>query len=164
MSLVQTIYYVIVTAFTLGDNNTTSVLLEGGQLSKLLSILFIPIVIPLLLRSLVKISDWVVAVNQSSQSSMHTASSPQQTTMRTTDVSLTPSDLRDLLTAAQMEDGLLTRAEFLELILLAMKKVDPELIVALREGFDQVTQSGAIDLTRQEWLDAAAKPATGEFV
>jgi hypothetical protein len=69
------------------------------------------------------------------------------------------SDLKGLLEAAKMEDGLLTRAEFLEVILLAMKKVDPELIVALREGFDHVTLGGSIDRTRKEWVDAAAAKA-----
>jgi hypothetical protein len=65
------------------------------------------------------------------------------------------TELRTMLNKIQLEDGLLSRADFLEILLLSMKKVDPELLLALREGFQKATHSGSLDLTRAQLVESA---------
>jgi hypothetical protein len=69
-------------------------------------------------------------------------------------------DLVGLLEATKLEDGLLTRADFLEMMLLSMKKVDPDLIMSIREGFQKVTRGGSIDLTRTQLIESAMNALT----
>jgi len=136
----QTLYYTMTATFTLGDSTTASM----PQVSKLLSLFLIPLLITFLLRWMVAVADQVVK-----------STSANPCTFLDCNDTLSSSDLMRLLEEAGMEDGLLTRADFLEIMLLAMKKVDPELLSTLRSGFEKVTHGGSVDLTRKQWVNAA---------
>ena len=151
------------------------------QKTKAIALLLIPLVIALVVRWLIFIANWVVIQSdyfttkkttkldvsvdiiekgikqqkQQQQQQQEEELWPQFTEQSNT-TSLTASYLRGLLEATQVEDGLLTRADFLELTLLAMKKIDLQLLMTLREGYDQVTQAGSVDLTRKKFTDSAA--------
>jgi hypothetical protein len=58
------------------------------------------------------------------------------------------------------QDGHVTRAEFLEFMLVAMNKIDESLVQELRQHFDQLDYDGTGDLTRDDLVTAARRKLT----
>ena len=52
-------------------------------------------------------------------------------------------------------DGVVTRAEFLEFMLVAMNKIDEDLVQELRRNFDRLDADGTGQLSRQDLVQAA---------
>jgi hypothetical protein len=153
-SILESSYYTIITACTLSDTTIA----PKTTTSKVLAILFIPLAVAMMIRWWLAIAQWMIATTP-----VRSPTHPQRAfpldravARESTTPALSPTEVRDLLNRVQMEEGLLTMADFIEIMLLAMQKVDAQLILDLRRGFDCVTQGGAIDLTRLEWLDGAA--------
>jgi hypothetical protein len=139
---------------------------------KIIFLILIPLVIALVVRWLICVANWVVVQSDCLTAASKLEVSPvgsiigngirqQQEQSNNNNnnnntPSLTASYLRGILEAAQVEDGLLTRADFIEITLLAMQKIDLPLLMALREGYDQITKAGSVDLTRKKFTDSAA--------
>jgi hypothetical protein len=117
---------------------------------KIIFLILIPLVIALVVRWLICVANWVVVQSDCLTASSKLEVSPvgsiigngirqQQEQSNNNNnnnnntPSLTASYLRGILEAAQVEDGLLTRADFIEITLLAMQKIDLPLLMALRE-------------------------------
>lgn len=143
-SLLESFYYAVITAFTMSDD----VIAPNTTLSKLVAMVLIPLALALTARWLLVVAQWIETMENS-----RTPIKADQTP----DNSMSAQDVAGLLETAKMDDGLLTRADFLEVMLLAMKAVEPDLLLELRKGFDRVTHDGSIDLTRKEWIEAAAQ-------
>jgi hypothetical protein len=136
-NLFETLYYVIITSCTMGDSKLT----PDTNETKALALVLIPLLISLMLQWMIVVANWVV-MKSSNQNDVPVLGNSNR--------KMTASELNSLLEQAKMKDGLLTRADYLEVVLLAMKKVDPDLLVALRDGFDQVSKGGSINLTLKE--------------
>lgn len=54
-------------------------------------------------------------------------------------------------------DGIVTRAEFLEFMLVAMNKIDQNLVDDLRSHFDQLDADGTGELTRDDLVEVARR-------
>jgi hypothetical protein len=54
-------------------------------------------------------------------------------------------------------DGTVTRAEFLEFMLVAMNKIDQTLVDELRQHFDRLDADGTGELTKQDLIEVARK-------
>jgi hypothetical protein len=141
-NVLESVYHAIVIACTLGDN----VMSSQTTITKVLNLLLIPLVLVAMLRYLTTIANWTVKNTQTKEM------------ISIENISL--QDLVGLLEATKLEDGLLTRADFLEMMLLSMKKVDPDLIMSIREGFQKVTRGGSIDLTRTQLIESAMNALT----
>jgi hypothetical protein len=143
--------------------------------SKIIFLILIPLVIALVVRWLIYVANWVVVIQSDCLTASKIEVSPvgsilgngtrqqqEQSSNSSINInsnntpSLTASYLRGILEAAQVKDGLLTRADFIEITLLAMQKIDLPLLLALREGYDQTTKAGSVDLTRKKFTDSAA--------
>jgi hypothetical protein len=138
--------------------------------SKITFLMLIPLVIALVVRWLMYVANWVVVIQSDCLTASKIEVSPvgsiigngtrqqqeQSNNNNNNTPSLTASYLRGILEAAQVKDGLLTRADFIEITLLAMQKIDLPLLLALREGYDQTTKAGSVDLTRKKFTDSAA--------
>ncbi|KAL3934514.1 MAG: hypothetical protein SGARI_003351, partial [Bacillariaceae sp.] len=129
-------------AVTLGDS---SMALESPR-SKIFLLILIPVLTFGMLVWLTRVAIWVV---QSFGSSSN-ANGKGNTANLSADV------LKGVMGSIQLQDGRLTRADYLEILLLSMKKVDPELVLALREEFQKTTHSGSLDVTRSELIESAA--------
>ncbi|KAL3910708.1 MAG: hypothetical protein SGARI_001991 [Bacillariaceae sp.] len=127
------LYYAMVTACTLGDSGMAT----QSSMSKLLLLMMISLSIVGMLRWMTTIASWVAKNREKN-------SRPE----------INATEMMGMLETLQLEDGLLTRADFLEILLLSMKKVDPELIFSLREGFQKATHSGSVDLTRAQLVES----------
>lgn len=64
---------------------------------------------------------------------------------------------RDLDTMDENGDGLVSRAEFLEFMLVAMNKIDQELVIELKRHFDKLDTDGTGELSREDMLEAARR-------
>ena len=134
------LYYTLVTACTLGDSWMAS----QSSMSKLLLLMIIPLAMVGMLRWMIIVANWVNKGETKSR----------------TEETINAAELMGMLETLRLEDGLLTRADFLEILLLSMKKVDPELVIALREGFQNATHSGALDLTRAQLVESTMSALT----
>ena len=130
------LYYVLVAACTLGDTSIAT----QSSLSKLLLLTTIPLLMFGMQRWMTTVASFVAKNGE---------------TKVQTKEKLNAAELMELMETLKLEDGLLTRADFLEIMLLSMKKVDPELIMALRDGFQKTTHSGSLDLTRAQLIESA---------
>jgi hypothetical protein len=136
-NVMETVYHVVTTACTIGDSEMAS----QPTSTKMFMLLLIPLSLLVTLRWLIAIAAWTIQHSQAPK------------TRRKDHISM--QDLETLMERAELDDGLLTRADFLEMMLLSMKKVDPELVLALREGFQKVTQGGSVDMTRSQLVNSA---------
>ncbi|KAG7343239.1 ion channel [Nitzschia inconspicua] len=130
-SVFETLYRVVATACTLGDLEMQS----QPPTTKILILVLIPLALFATLRWVSAIACWAINSTASNMIAVD---------------KMTDRDFETLLERAKLDDGLLTRADFLEIMLLSMKKVDPDLLMALREGFQKVTQGGSVDVTRSQ--------------
>lgn len=167
----QCVCYAVLTACTLGPTPEPQT-----PASRAAAILLVPLAVALTLRWWLAIARWMVKPHTSAPPRAPRSSAPGKRSGArgrnpvnrkviavpshpAAAVALAPADVGALLERARLEEGLLTRADFLEVMLLAMGRVDPDLIVDLRNGFDRVTQGGEIDLTRGEWVGGTAARA-----
>lgn len=134
----ETMYHAVLTACTVGESGMEA----QTRKSKILMLAFIPLVLFVTLRWLATVAAWTMGSTDAAN---------------TFDNNMSAHDMTALLERAKLDDGLLTRADFLEMMLLSMKKVDPELVLALREGFEKVTQGGSIDMTRSQLVNTAMR-------
>jgi len=138
-NLLQSIYFTTITAFSMAD----STIYPPTAVSKILAICIIPSCLALKIRWMSTVSNLINHPKWAAHSE------------KTENGPISKAEVSRLLQSAKMDDGLLTRADFIELMLLAMKKVDPDLLIELREGFERATRYGSIDMTRKEWIAKA---------
>jgi hypothetical protein len=134
-SFSQIMYYILTVATTLGESTMST----QSSTCKLLLLILFPFLVAGMLQWLKAVANYVVRNSEK----------------KSRDDKADATELRTMLNKIQLEDGLLSRADFLEILLLSMKKVDPELLLALREGFQKATHSGSLDLTRAQLVESA---------
>ena len=114
------------------------------QEAKAVAIVFIPLAVGCMGQWLSILANWIV---ESRSSSLIKRTLQQQARQQ-----LTLADL-DLMDGDK--DGTVSRAEFLELMLVAMNKIDKDLLETLREYFDRLDVDGTGTLTKEDLLQVA---------
>jgi hypothetical protein len=125
-----------IVACTIGYGDLTPTTEKG----KLVAILFIPLAVGSMGVWLGNIANWI----------MEARSSQFRRQLREKDLTQRDLDIMD-----ENQDGHVTRAEFLEFMLVAMNKIDERLVQELRQHFDQLDYDGTGDLTREDLITAA---------
>ena len=139
-NLYQTVYYYIITGCTIGYGELT----PETQLERFFGIFFVPLAVSVTGYALAYVADSIVDNLQqkafNSRVTLHKE--------------LTVDDLRILDVDG---DGTVTYTEFLEFMLLAMKKVDPDLLDALREYFDKLDVTNTGVLSKDDLIETARR-------
>mmetsp|Transcript_1718 Transcript_1718/g.3928 ORF Transcript_1718/g.3928 Transcript_1718/m.3928 type:complete len:664 (+) Transcript_1718:73-2064(+) len=139
-NLYQTVYYYIITGCTIGYGELT----PETQLERFFGIFFVPLAVSVTGYVLAYVADSIVDNLQqkafNSRVTMHKE--------------LTVDDLRILDVDG---DGTVTYTEFLEFMLLAMKKVDPGLLDSLREYFDKLDVTNTGVLSKEDLIETARR-------
>ena len=126
----ETIYYMVTTCSTIGYGDVT----PHSNSMKLFAILYIPLAVGAVGHFLGSIANFIIE-------SRHKVFEKQFWQHEMT--------LEDLMTMDEDHDGVVTEAEFLTFMLVAMKKVDRELIDHIRDHFHE------LDLNRSGTLERA---------
>jgi potassium channel subfamily K, other eukaryote len=132
------LYYAIITACTVGygDYSPTS------QLGRGLAIVFIPLSVGAMGHFLSIVANWIIEGRQ------------KWSAFRIEPYDLT---LNDLEAMDDDGDGNVTRADFLEFMLVAMNKADQSLIDELKDHFNRLDQNGSGSLSREDLIAVARR-------
>jgi potassium channel subfamily K len=109
---------------------------------KLIAIVFVPLAVGTMGVWLGSVANWI----------MDARSSRFRRHMRNQELTQRDLDIMD-----GNGDGHVTRAEFLEFMLVAMNKIDQSLVDELRQHFDRLDVDGTEELTRDDLVEAARK-------
>jgi len=126
--LITTVYYTIITASTVGYGDFS----PKSEMGRTLAIVFIPIAVSVMGFLLGSLANAIISYRQK-RYTRHLENKP-----------LTQEDI-DILD--ENGDGQVTRAEFLQFMLVAMNQVDKSLLDSLNEHFDRLDadKSGVLD-------------------
>lgn len=136
----QTIYYLVMTASTIGYGDLT----PPTQTGRWIAIFFIPMACAATGQWLGVVATWIIDGRQRQFWKSRMAETRELTQ-------------RDLDIMDDNGDGLVSRAEFLEFMLVAMNKIDQELVTDLRRHFDKLDTDGTGELSRDDMLEAAKR-------
>lgn len=127
-NVIDTVYYFVITASTIGLGDYT----PQSQSSRLLAVFFAPLAVGAMGRWLSLVAKYIIDRHQ--QSAEKAFQSYELT-------------MRDLEAMDDDGDGKVSRAEYLEFMLVAMGKVDEDLIARLRLQFERldVAETGVIE-------------------
>ena len=130
----------ITTATTVGYGDLT----PQTQGAKLVAILFVPLAVGGMVQSLSIFARWIVDTRSSR--SLTEKIQQQQRLM-----------LQDLEVMDNSNDREVSRAEFLEFVLVAMNKMDTDLVHTLRRHFDALDVNGTGTLAKAALIQAVRK-------
>jgi hypothetical protein len=134
----KTIYYLVITASTIGYGDVT----PPTQTGRFIAIFFIPIACGAMGQWLGIVANFIIGGRQAKfRENLGNRELTQ----------------RDLDIMDEDGDGLVSRAEFLEFMLVAMNKIDTELVNDLRSHFNKLDTDGTGELSRQDLLEAARR-------
>jgi hypothetical protein len=137
-TFLEVIYFMIVTATTVGYGDFT----PKTDQEKLIALLFIPMAVGATGVWLGGVAH--VIVESYSAKYRH-------------DLCMKELTQYDLDVMDSNNDGKVSRAEFLEFMLVAMRKIDQGLVEELRAYFDRLDVDGTGELTRDDLIEAARK-------
>jgi Ca2+-binding EF-hand superfamily protein len=110
---------------------------------KVIAIFFIPLSVGLMGNWLGTVANWIMEAR--SRNYFRKTMAQQELTQRDLDI------------MDDNGDGFVTRAEYLEFMLIAMNKIDRNLIMELRRRFDILDADGTGDLSREDLIEAARR-------
>ena len=119
----STLYYLIITATTIGYGDQS----PHSQMGRLFSVFYIPLAVMTMGEFLRVVANAIIDYRQK----------PFRESLRTKEFTL-----RDFEAMDDDGDGKITRAGYLEFMLLAMHKVDRELLLGLNQQFDRLDADG----------------------
>ena len=134
----STLYFAIITASTIGYGDYAPKTQQG----RLLAVLFIPLAVGAMGHWLSSVASCII----------HRRQVAFKKQLDTHEFSLDDLEIMD-----EDGDGEVTRAEFLEFMLLAMNKVDRDLIDDLRARFARMDETGRGVLSKDTLIDAAKR-------
>ena len=134
----DSLYFAIITACTVGYGD----LAPQSQKGRLAAIFFIPLVVGTMGHFLSVLANWVI---ESRQTGYRQLMANKELT------------LQDLEVMDEDGDGNVTQAEWLEFMLVAMDKVDKELIQELKGHFHRLDEDGTGTLSREDLVAAARR-------
>lgn len=132
------LYYAIITACTVGYGDFA----PSSQAGRALAIVFIPLAVGAMGHFLSIVANWMI---EGRQQRFHKHMQAKELTMQ------------DLEVMDEDGDGKVTRAEFMEFMLVAMNAIDQSLIDELRDHFRHLDQDNSGSLSRQDLIAAARK-------
>jgi potassium channel subfamily K len=112
------------------------------QAGRSIAIFFIPIACGAMGKWLGLVANWIIEGRQAKF----------RKNLRNRELSLRDLDIMD-----ENGDGLVSRAEFLEFMLVAMNKIDQELVIELRSHFDKLDTDGTGELSREDMVETARR-------
>ena len=135
----KTLYYLIITAATIGYGDES----PHSQMGRLFAIVYIPVA--------------VMTMGEFLRVVAHAIMERKQRAFRESLKTSASFTLRDLEVMDTNGDGKVTRAEFFEFMLIAMNKVDKDLMIGLNEQFDRLDCDGDGELELHDLVLAAKK-------
>ncbi|EEC44725.1 predicted protein, partial [Phaeodactylum tricornutum CCAP 1055/1] len=129
------LYYAIITACTVGYGDFA----PSSQAGRALAIVFIPLAVGAMGHFLSIVANWMI---EGRQQRFHKHMQAKELTMQ------------DLEVMDEDGDGKVTRAEFMEFMLVAMNAIDQSLIDELRDHFRHLDQDNSGSLSRQDLIAA----------
>ncbi|KAG7372392.1 ion channel [Nitzschia inconspicua] len=136
----STVYYAVTTAATIGYGDLT----PHTQEERFLAVIFIPFACAVTGHCLAWFAKWSIE-KQGAKYRKNAFDSHKE---------LTPEDLKVMDITG---DGKVAWFEFLEFMLVAMKKVDPELLDELRDYFDRLDVSQTGELSNEDLIEIARR-------
>jgi len=137
-TLVEIFYFIVVSSTTVGYGDLT----PKSDEEKMVALLFIPIAVGAMGVWLGGVANIIVE----SRSARYRRNMGMK--------ELTQHDL-DIMDSDH--DGVVTRAEFLEFMLVAMNKIDQDLVNELREHFNRLDVDGTGELTKEDLIEVARR-------
>lgn len=135
-SLLEITYFLIVTATTVGYGDFT----PKSDEEKMIALLFIPVAVGAMGVWLGGVANIIV----------ESRSARYRRNMGMKELTQHDLDIMD-----RDGDGAVTRAEFLEFMLVAMNKIDQTLVDELRQHFDRLDADGTGELTKNDLIEVA---------
>lgn len=135
----KTLYYLVITAATIGYGDES----PRSQMGRLFAVIYIPVA--------------VMTMGEFLRVVAHVIMERKQRAFRESLKTNASFTLRDLEVMDTNGDGKVTRAEFLEFMLIAMNKVDKDLMIGLNEQFERLDCDGDGELELNDLVLAAKK-------
>lgn len=137
-AILDTFYYLIITGCTIGYGD----FFPTTETERLIGIFFIPIAVLVMGHGLGYIANSLIEIHSSRFLERYESRELSQEDLDAMDVN---------------GDGVVTRAEFLEFMLVAMNKIDWDLVNELQEYFNRLDAAGTGELSRDDLVAAARR-------